>query len=590
MGFLTLFPNLITYWDKFVENVLSTLQMFIISGIFSFILGIIFGVALTIFKKGGIAQNKIIYGILSVFINVFRSIPFIILLVFLIPFTRSIVGTSIGVKGAIIPLIFGVVPFYARQVETALENVAPGKIEAARSMGSSTIGIIFRVYLHESIPELIRVTTITAISLIGLTTMAGAVGAGGLGDFAINYGQGLNHSDIIYACIIVLLLLISFIQFIGSFLAKATTNKELFRFKHASCEAKKFYLTSGLIHLGATLILITIASVTIFFVSDNTNDKIEVKIGVCGANNDQWKAVQYVLDQNGYNIDIDLVEFSAYNLPNEALNSGDIDLNSFQHQAYLDNEVAINNYNISSIGKTVVAPLTLFSKNYSSVEEIKAAAGTIITENKQIRIALPKDPTNLGRGLKVLEACGLISVDPEAGYTPEIKDITLNYNIEIVPQDANTLPTTLTDYAGALINATYAIPAGLLPSRDGLYTEETSSDNPYLNIIAARNDELDRPEFKAIVEAFNSQIVAEYILIKYNEAFYPAFSYDEFDINSVEVQDRVKLIDETINLVETNNTVRNIVLTDVALLALGLVSLTITFTYYNKKQEEKINE
>ena len=192
-------------------------------------LGLIFGVLLIVFKKDGIKPNKVFYTIISVFINLFRSIPFVILLVFLIPFTRSIVGTAIGVKGAIIPLIFGTVPFFSRQVETALENVDPGKAEAARSMGSGTFGLIFRVYLHESVPELIRVTTITAISLVGLTTMAGAVGAGGLGDFAINYGQGLNHQDIIYACIIILLIFICLLQFIGSLLAKKTTNRELFK-------------------------------------------------------------------------------------------------------------------------------------------------------------------------------------------------------------------------------------------------------------------------------------------------------------------------------------------------------------------------
>ena len=160
------------------------------------------------------------------------TIPFVILLVFLIPFTRKIVGTAIGVKGAIIPLIFGTVPFFSRQVETALENVDPGKAEAARSMGSGTFGLIFRVYLHESVPEVIRVTTITAISLVGLTTMAGAVGAGGLGDFAINYGQGLNHQDIIYACIVVLLLFICLVQFAGSFFERKTTNRELFKHGH----------------------------------------------------------------------------------------------------------------------------------------------------------------------------------------------------------------------------------------------------------------------------------------------------------------------------------------------------------------------
>ena len=226
------FPNLYSYWYKFINNCIATFKMFIISGSISFVLGLIFGVLLIVWKKDGIKPNKILYTILSLFINLFRSIPFVILLVFLIPFTRKIVGTAIGVKGAIIPLIFGTVPFFSRQVETALENVAPGKAEAARSMGSGTFGLIFRVYLHESIPELIRVTTITAISLVGLTTMAGAVGAGGLGDFAINYGQGLNHQDIIYACIVVLLLFICLVQFFGSFLARKTTNRELFKHGH----------------------------------------------------------------------------------------------------------------------------------------------------------------------------------------------------------------------------------------------------------------------------------------------------------------------------------------------------------------------
>lgn len=221
-------PNLFAYWYRFLDNCAATFQMFIISGSISFVFGMLFGVLLVIFKKDGIKENKILYTVISIVINVFRSIPFIVLLVFLIPFTRAVVGTAIGVKGAVIPLIFGTVPFFSRQVESALENVNPGKIEAARSMGSGTCGLIFRVYLHESVPELIRASTITAISLVGLTTMAGAVGAGGLGDFAINYGQGLNHADIIYACIAVLLLFICFLQFTGSFFAKKTTNRRLF--------------------------------------------------------------------------------------------------------------------------------------------------------------------------------------------------------------------------------------------------------------------------------------------------------------------------------------------------------------------------
>ncbi len=223
-----LIPNVIAYKEKFFDACIATFEMFIISGIFSFVFGLALGVVLTITKKDGIKENKVVYFIIDSFINVFRAIPFLILLIFLIPFTRSIVGTAIGVTGAIIPLIFGTVPFFSRQVETALANVAPGKIEAARSMGSGTMELIFRVYLHEAVPELIRVTTITAISLVGLTTMAGAVGAGGLGSFAINYGQNLFHQDIINVCVIVLLVFVCILQTIGSFLAKKTTNRKLF--------------------------------------------------------------------------------------------------------------------------------------------------------------------------------------------------------------------------------------------------------------------------------------------------------------------------------------------------------------------------
>ena len=219
--FEKIMPNVVAYWDRFTTSCGQTLQMFAIAGVFTFIFGLIFGVILTVTKRDGIRQNLVIYYIVDIFTNVFRSIPFIILLIFLIPFTRALVGTAIGVKGAVVPLIFGAVPFFTRQVETALANVSYGKIEAARSMGSTTI------YLHEAVPELIRVTTITAISLIGLTTMAGAVGAGGIGSFAINYGQNLNHQDIVNVCVVLLLAFVCVLQTLGNFFSKKTTNREL---------------------------------------------------------------------------------------------------------------------------------------------------------------------------------------------------------------------------------------------------------------------------------------------------------------------------------------------------------------------------
>ena len=220
-------PSLYTYRAKFFTSCQATFEMFYKAGLIAFAIGLVFGVILVITKKDGIRQNLIIYQTANLIINVFRSIPFIILLIFLIPLTRAVVGTAINVRGAILPLVFGTVPFYSRQVEVALSGVEEGKIEAARSMGSGTLGIIFRVYLHEALPDLIRVTTVTAISLIGLTTMAGAVGAGGIGSFAINYGQNQNHPDIVNVCVIVLLAVTFLLQSLGNWLSKRTTNRSL---------------------------------------------------------------------------------------------------------------------------------------------------------------------------------------------------------------------------------------------------------------------------------------------------------------------------------------------------------------------------
>ena len=220
-------PNLYKYREKFFDSLSATGEMMLKAGLITFVLGMLFGITLVVTKKGGIKPNAVIYQIANLIINVFRSIPFLILLIFLIPLTRKIVGTAIGVKGAILPLVFGAVPFYARQIEVALSGVDPGKVEAARSMGTGTLGLIFRVYLREAVPEIIRVSTVTVISLIGLTTMAGAVGAGGLGSFAINYGQNQNHQDIVNVCVIVLLIIVFLIQTLGTKLAKRTTNRAL---------------------------------------------------------------------------------------------------------------------------------------------------------------------------------------------------------------------------------------------------------------------------------------------------------------------------------------------------------------------------
>lgn len=214
------FPNIANKLPEFQESIIQTLVMVGWAGSISLVLGLLLGVTLTVTKKDGLMQNIPVFQVLDKVTNLFRSIPFIILLTGVMPLTRLIMGTAIGVPGAIVPLVFGVVPFFARQMESALAQVSPGLIEAAQSMGDSKLEIILNVYLKESIPQIARAISITAISLIGFTAMAGAVGAGGLGDFAIRYGHDRNQTDATLATVIVLVLLVSFIQLAGNWIAK----------------------------------------------------------------------------------------------------------------------------------------------------------------------------------------------------------------------------------------------------------------------------------------------------------------------------------------------------------------------------------
>ena len=219
-----IFPNFARGSGELGRAVVQTLQMVFGSGILSFVLGTALGIALVVMRRGGILQNLVVYNVLDKVINIFRSVPFLILIFALFPVSRAIMGTGIGVAGAIVPLVVGTVPFFARQIETALSELPRGLIEASTAMGVSRMGIIFRVYLRESIPSITRVTQITAINLINLSTFAGAVGAGGLGDFALRFGHQLNLRDLMWLTIAIILLLVSVIQAVGNIIIKKATH------------------------------------------------------------------------------------------------------------------------------------------------------------------------------------------------------------------------------------------------------------------------------------------------------------------------------------------------------------------------------
>ncbi len=202
-------------WDKVWEATMETLYMTVISVSATFILGIVLGLLLFLTSRGNLWENRPLNIIISAYVNIFRSIPFIILIILLIPFTKLLVGTMLGAEAALPALIFGAAPFYARMVEIALREIDKGVIEASRAMGASTWTIILKVLLAESMPALISGITVTAIALVGYTAMAGVVGAGGLGDLAYLEGFQRSHNDVTLVATVVILLIVFVLQFIG---------------------------------------------------------------------------------------------------------------------------------------------------------------------------------------------------------------------------------------------------------------------------------------------------------------------------------------------------------------------------------------
>ena len=214
----TLFPNVV--WERIYEKTWETIYMTGVSLVATFFLGIILGLLLFLTSKGNMWENKVIYGIVGAFVNIFRSIPFIILIVLLIPFTKALVGSIIGVEAALPALIIGAAPFYARMVEIGLREIDKGVIEAAKSMGASSFTIIWKVLIPESLPALVSGITVTAIALIGYTAMAGMIGAGGLGNLAYLEGFSRGQTDVTIVATILVLIIVFILQFIGDFITR----------------------------------------------------------------------------------------------------------------------------------------------------------------------------------------------------------------------------------------------------------------------------------------------------------------------------------------------------------------------------------
>ena len=213
------------YSGMLLEGLGQTPYMSIVSTFFAYLLGLPLGILVVVTSKNGIAPKRILNMVLGWIVNIGRSIPFIILMVALIPFTKFVVGKSIGSTAAIVPLVIAAAPFIARLVETSLQELDAGVIEAAKAMGASNWQIVYKLMLPESVPSLVRGMTIALITLIGYSAMAGTVGGGGLGDLAIRYGYNRYQDDVMILTIILLVILVQLIQVVFNVIAKKIDKK-----------------------------------------------------------------------------------------------------------------------------------------------------------------------------------------------------------------------------------------------------------------------------------------------------------------------------------------------------------------------------
>ncbi|MDP4118101.1 MAG: MetQ/NlpA family ABC transporter substrate-binding protein, partial [Bacillota bacterium] len=239
-----------------------------------------------------------------------------------------------------------------------------------------------------------------------------------------------------------------------------------------------------------------------------------IKLGVVGSDKELWIPAQKKLKQEGINLEF--VEFSDYVTPNKALSNGDIDLNAFQHQVYLDSEIASNGYKIETIGYTYLSPLNLYSKKIDSVDKLKS--GDVV--------AVPNDATNEGRALKVLEHANIIKLKAAAPFSPTIKDIE-KYNIAITIKElaANTITSALPDVTAAIINGNYAADFGL-KNNDAIFKDDGTGSEKYWNLIAARSEDLKKADrvkiFKKIIDAFHQPATEEVFNTTFKGAYIKA--------------------------------------------------------------------
>ena len=480
---LALSPLLTASWE--------TIYMVFLSSLIAIILGLIVGVVLFAVRPEQFWRNKLLYSLLSGIVNIGRSIPFIILLVASIPLTRLIVGTSIGTQAAIIPLAIAAIPFYARIVESTLLEVPAGLIEAAHAMGSTPIQIIFKFLLPESLSSLINGGTLTVIGLIGYSAMAGAIGGGGLGELAINYGYQRFDTTVMIETIVVLVVLVQGIQWLGDYFAKTKNLKAIVIFTFS----------------------LLIATFTYWGYKSFYTQTDQIKVGIISGEQQQVMAIAKKVAWQQYHLKLQPVIFEDYVQPNAALSNGDIDANIFQHLPYLQAQIKAHHYPLTTIGKTFVYPMGFYSKKIKSIADL----------NQGAIIAIPNDPSNESRALHLLANAGLIQFKNKKQLFVTLHDIKSNpKHLRFKTLQNAQLPRVFKDATLVALTNDYITPTGL--TVDQALIKE-GADSPYANIIAVRIEDKNNPQLHNLVKIMQSEAVIDATMKAYpHGGAIPAFN------------------------------------------------------------------
>ena len=460
-------------WQALWQATFETIYIVFISSALSILIGLGVGLLLFLTRPAQPLARQILHQSLSLLVNITRSIPFIILMISILPFTRLLIGTTIGINAAVVPLTLAAIPFFARIAENAFAEISMSLLEPARAFGATTRELVSKVLIPESLPALIRGATLTVIALISYSAMAGVVGGGGLGELAINYGYQRFNVMVMLETVIILVLLVALLQWWGEKLAK-------------TCRLKSAAFVAVLLSFACIGYVIWPA----FHASQNI-----VRVGIMSGWPEEVMKVAKEVAKEQYHLDLQIVAFNDYVLPNTALASGNIDANIFQHEPYLKAQIAARGFKLVAIGKTFVYPMGFYSKKISQLPLLRQGA----------IVALPNDPSNEARALLLLKRAQLISLREEASGAFSVRDILANpKHLQFITLDAAQLPRALQDADLVALTNDYVSTAHLTIA-DALLKEDAHS--PYANVIVVQAADQHNASLLTLVQVMHSKAV-----------------------------------------------------------------------------------